>query len=111
MNDTCVSHQTKACLKQAFERNHQLFSEAQRLRCAALNILDRPYLNPAAFSQYQEQRRQADLKYEDAMEHLRSLMAHYHYSSTPNISANIRTPISLERSWMSNSTGRWDRHV
>ena len=77
MNDTRVSHPTKACLNLAFERNSQLFSEAQSLRCAALNILERPYLDTAAFSQYQEKRRHADLKYDDAIEHLRSLMTQY----------------------------------
>ncbi|VVQ15372.1 hypothetical protein PS914_05725 [Pseudomonas fluorescens] len=78
MNDTRKSHQPIACLNLALERNNQLFSEAQSLRYAALDILDRPYLDTSAFSQYQEKRRHADLKYDDAIEHLRSLMTQYH---------------------------------
>ena len=78
MNDTRKSHQPIPCLNLALERNNQLFSEAQSLRYAALDILDRPYLDTSAFRQYQEKRRHADLKYDDAIEHLRSLMTQYH---------------------------------
>jgi uncharacterized membrane protein len=83
MNDSRVPHQTKACLNLALERNNQLFNEAQSLRCAALNILDRAYLDTEAFSQYQEKRKHADTKYNDAIEHLRLLMTQYHISPAP----------------------------
>ena len=77
MNVTQKSHQSTSCLNLALQRNNLLFSEAQSLSCAALDILDRPYLDTAAFSQYQEKRRHADLKYDHAIEHLRSLMTQY----------------------------------
>lgn len=86
MNNTRKSHQPLACLNQALERNNRLFSEAQILRYAALDILDRPYLDTSAFSQYEEKRRHADLKYDDAIEHLRSLMTKYHLPRHANIS-------------------------
>ncbi|VVN92638.1 hypothetical protein [Pseudomonas fluorescens] len=85
MNDTRVSHLNIACLNLALERNNQLFSEAHRLSCAALDILDRPYLDTEVFSQYQERRRYADLKYHDAIEHLRLLMTHYPVPPSPDM--------------------------
>ena len=100
MNDMRVSHQPIACLNLALERNNQLFSEAHSLSCAALNILDRPYLDAEAFSQYQEKRLHADLKFHDAIEHLRLLMTQYHIppaTQHSQHSQHIRPPISLER--------------
>jgi hypothetical protein len=45
MNDTRTSGQAEVCLKLMLERNNQLFSEAHRLSCAALDLLDRLYLD------------------------------------------------------------------
>ncbi|MDR6924339.1 hypothetical protein [Pseudomonas sp. BE134] len=44
MNDTRISGQAEVCPKLMLERNNQLFSEAHRLSCAALDLLDRLYL-------------------------------------------------------------------
>ena len=77
MNDTRVSHQPIACLNLALERNNQLFSEAHSLSCAALDLLDRPYMDAEVFMQYQERRQHADRKYHEAIEHLRSIMTEY----------------------------------
>jgi len=45
MNDTRISGQAEVCLKLMLERNNQLFSEAHRLSYAALDLLDRLYLD------------------------------------------------------------------
>ncbi|AHZ73375.1 hypothetical protein OU5_P0123 (plasmid) [Pseudomonas mandelii JR-1] len=87
MNDSRISDQATACLNLALERNNQLFSEAHSLSCTALDLLDRPYMDAEVFMQYQECRRHADLKYHDAIEHLRSLMTEY---DSPPSSTEIR---------------------
>lgn len=86
MNDMKASDPAIACLSLALERNRQLFREAHELSCAALDLLDRPYLDAETFVQYQAQRRYADLKYHDAIEHLRLIMTEHHVSrfSTEN---------------------------
>ena len=45
MNDTRISGQAEVCLKLLLERNNQMFSEAHSLNCAALDLLDRLYLD------------------------------------------------------------------
>lgn len=77
MNGTMTSDQAIACLNLALERNKQLFSEAYHLSHAALDLLDRPDMDVDMFTQYQKKRRQADLKYLEAIEHLRLIMAEY----------------------------------
>lgn len=77
MNGTRIPGHATACLNLALERNKQLFSEAHSLSCAALDLLDRPYMDAQVFMQYQERRQHADLKYHEAIEHLRSIMTEY----------------------------------
>lgn len=76
MNST-TSEQATACLKLALERNKQLFSEAYDLSHAALDLLDEPCMDVEKFTQYQEKRRYANRKYQEAIEHLRLIMAEY----------------------------------
>jgi uncharacterized membrane protein len=77
MNGTMTSDQAMACLNLALERNKQLFNEAYRLSHAALDLLDQPHMDIEKFTRYQKKRRQADLKYLEAIEHLRLIMAEY----------------------------------
>ncbi|RON14888.1 hypothetical protein [Pseudomonas frederiksbergensis] len=77
MNGTMTSDQAIACLNLALERNKQLFSEAYHLSHAALDLLDQPHMDIEKFTQYQKKRKQADLKYLEAIEHLRLIMAEY----------------------------------
>lgn len=77
MNGTMTSDQAIACLNLALERNKQLFSDAYHLSHAALDLLDQPHMDAEKFTQYQRKRRQADLKYLEAIEHLRLIMAEY----------------------------------
>jgi hypothetical protein len=78
MNGTRISNQATACLNLALEHNKQLFSEAHDLSCAAHDLLDLPYMDADVYTQYLEQKRIADLKYHEAIEHLRSVMTQYH---------------------------------
>ncbi|URM25944.1 hypothetical protein LLY42_18465 [Pseudomonas frederiksbergensis] len=95
MNGTMTSDQAIACLNLALERNKQLFSEAYHLSHAALELLDQPHMDVEQFMQYQKKRRQADLKYLEAIEHLRLIMAEYpvhllsagHSTHQPQVSA------------------------
>ena len=86
MNGTMTSDQAIACLNLALERNKQLFSEAYHLSHAALDLLDQPHMDIEKFTLYQKKRRQADLKYLEAIEHLRLIMAEYpgHLCSVEN---------------------------
>lgn len=77
MNGTMTSDQAIACLNLALERNKQLFSEAYHLSQAALDLLDQPLMDIEKFTLYQKKRKQADLKYLEAIEHLRLIMAEY----------------------------------
>ncbi|KNH43033.1 hypothetical protein [Pseudomonas lini] len=77
MNGTMTSDQAIACLNLALERNKQLFSEAYHLSHTALDLLDQPNMDVEQFTQYQKKRRQADLKYLEAIEHLRLIMVEY----------------------------------
>lgn len=62
---------TQACRDFALECNHQLFEEAQLLSQAAFELLDKTGLDAEVFAHYQALRRKADLKFEDAIDHLR----------------------------------------
>lgn len=86
MNSTMTSEQATACLNLALERNRQLFNEACNLTRAALDLLDQPHMDIEKFTLYQKKRRQADLKYLEAIEHLRLIMAEYpgHLCSVEN---------------------------
>ncbi|MGF6330773.1 tetratricopeptide (TPR) repeat protein [Pseudomonas sp. BS3782 TE3695] len=95
MNGTMTSDQAIACLNLALERNQQLFSDAYHLSHAALDLLDQPNMDAEKFTQYQRKRRQADLKYLEAIEHLRLIMEQYpahlfavdHSAHPPQVSA------------------------
>ncbi|MFW0758994.1 hypothetical protein ACN1C3_30490 [Pseudomonas sp. H11T01] len=96
MNDTRISDQAIACLNLALERNKQLFTEAHSLSCAALDLLDRPYIDAEIFTQYQEQRRYADRKYREAIEHLRSIMTESSFSPSSAEIPIYEPPVSIE---------------
>lgn len=63
----------KACRAFALERNRQMFEEAEALSRAAFQLLEESDLDGELFDRYQAMRRKADLKFEDAIEHLRVL--------------------------------------
>lgn len=62
-----------ACREFALERNGQLFEEAETLNQAAFALLEGSELDGEQFDRYQAMRRKADLKFEEAIEHLRLL--------------------------------------
>lgn len=63
----------KACRAFALERNRQLFEEAQALSRSAFALLEDSGMDVELFDRYQALRRKADLKFEEAIEHLRLL--------------------------------------
>ncbi|CAI8763143.1 DUF1778 domain-containing protein [Pseudomonas sp. IT-P12] len=63
----------KACRAFALERNHQMFEEAQALSRNAFDLLEAGDLDGELFDRYQALRRKADLKFAEAIEHLRVL--------------------------------------
>lgn len=65
--------QITACRAFALDRNRQLFEEAQSLSNSAFELLEGSELDAEQFDRYQAMRRKADLKYEEAIEHLRLL--------------------------------------
>jgi len=65
--------QIKACRALALERNRQMFEEAQGLSRCAFEMLDGSDLDMELFDRYQALRRKADLKFQEAIEHLRLL--------------------------------------
>ena len=65
--------ETTACRAFALERNRQLFEEAQALSRCAFEMLEGNDLDMELFDRYQAVRRKADLKFEEAIEHLRLL--------------------------------------
>lgn len=89
--------QATACLNLALERNKQLFNEAHELSCAAFDLLDRPYMDAEVFTQYQEMRRYADRKYQEAIEHLRSIMTEYPFSPSSAQIPPYEPAVSAER--------------
>ncbi|MEB0225777.1 hypothetical protein [Pseudomonas sp. 10S4] len=62
---------TQACRDFALECNRQLFEEAQLLNQAAFELLDKAELDAEVFAHYQALRCKADLKFEEAIDHLR----------------------------------------
>jgi alanine racemase len=68
----CSSATTNtACRDLALERNGVLFEEAQALNKAAYRVLEGTSLDAEMFTHYQALRKKADLKFFDAIEHLR----------------------------------------
>jgi hypothetical protein len=65
--------QIKACRALALERNRQMFEEAQGLSRCAFEMLDGGNLDVELFDRYQALRRKADLKFQEAIEHLHLL--------------------------------------
>ncbi|MHC8366799.1 hypothetical protein ACYZT9_13210 [Pseudomonas sp. ZT5P21] len=63
----------RACRAFALERNRQMFEEAQMLSRNAFELLEGGGLDGELFDRYQALRRKADLKFEEAIEHLRVL--------------------------------------
>jgi hypothetical protein len=61
---------TQACRDFALECNRQLFEEAQLLNQAAFELLEKAELDAEVFAHYQALRRKADLKFEEAIDHL-----------------------------------------
>lgn len=62
---------TPTCRAFALEQNHRLFHQANALSQCALDLLDAPTLDAEAFAHYQALRRKADLKFAEAIDHLR----------------------------------------
>ena len=62
-----------ACRTFALERNRQLFEEAEALNRCAFDLLEGSDLDLEQFDRYQAMRRKADMKFEEAIEHLRLL--------------------------------------
>lgn len=63
----------KACRAFALERNQQMFEEAQALSRDAFAMLEGSDLDGEVFDRYLALRRKADLKFAEAIEHLRVL--------------------------------------
>lgn len=68
-----TSTEIKACRAFALERNRQMFEDAQALSRSAFDLLERGDMDVELFDRYQAIRRKADLKFEEAIEHLRVL--------------------------------------
>lgn len=63
----------KACRAFALERNRHMFEEAHSLTRNAFELLEGGELDGELFDHYQTLRRKADLKFQEAIEHLRVL--------------------------------------
>lgn len=74
--------QTQACRDFALECNRQLFEEAQLLNQAAFELLDQAELDAEVFTRYQALRRKADVKFEEAIDHLRLIEEEF---TTPSL--------------------------
>jgi hypothetical protein len=68
-----TSEQIKACRAFALERNRQMFEEAHALSRSAFELLESGKMDGEQFDRYQAMRRKADLKFGEAIEHLRLL--------------------------------------
>ncbi|WP_415756231.1 hypothetical protein [Pseudomonas sp. LT1P18] len=68
-----TSDEIKACRAFALERNRQMFEEAQALNRSAFALLEDSDMDVKQFDRYQAMRRKADLKFEEAIAHLRLL--------------------------------------
>jgi hypothetical protein len=69
--------QIKACRAFALECNRQMFEEAQSLSRCAYEMLEVGDMDLERFDRYQAMRRKADLKFQEAIEHLRLLNADF----------------------------------
>lgn len=77
----------KACREFALQRNHQMFEEAEALNQRAFALLEGSELDGEQFDRYQAMRRKADVKFAEAIEHLRVLNAEF--PSMPMSSHNV----------------------
>ncbi|MHC8320371.1 hypothetical protein ACYZT4_06685 [Pseudomonas sp. GB2N2] len=66
-------NEIKACRAFALERNRQMFEDAQALSRSAFEMLEDRDLDGELFDRYQAIRRKADLKFQEAIEHLQVL--------------------------------------
>ena len=87
----------KACRAFALERNRQLFEEAQALSRSAFALLEDNGMDVELFDRYQALRRKADLKFEEAIEHLRLLNKDFPpvSVSTQNAHRSLQQPESI----------------
>ncbi|WP_213939528.1 hypothetical protein [Pseudomonas sp. dw_612] len=61
----------QACRDFALECNRQLFEDAHRLSQEAFELLEKVELDAELFTQYQALRHKADMKFQEAIDHLR----------------------------------------
>ncbi|RON51388.1 hypothetical protein [Pseudomonas frederiksbergensis] len=61
----------QACRDFALECNRQLFEDAQQLSQEAFELLEKVELDAELFTHYQALRHKADLKFQEAIDHLR----------------------------------------
>ncbi|MGF6113309.1 MULTISPECIES: hypothetical protein [Pseudomonas] len=61
----------QACRDFALECNRQLFEDAQQLSQEAFELLEKSELDAELFTRYQALRHKADLKFQEAIDHLR----------------------------------------
>ncbi|VVN95097.1 hypothetical protein [Pseudomonas fluorescens] len=87
---TC--EEIKACRAFALERNRQMFAEAQALSRSAFELLEDSDMDGELFDRYLEIRRKANLKFQEAIEHLRVLNADF-----PPVSASTQNAQRLHR--------------
>lgn len=73
MIECSSSDKIKACRAFALERNRQMFEEAQDLSRCAFEMLENTDLDAELFDHYRAMRRKADLKFQEAIEHLHLL--------------------------------------
>ena len=88
------SGQAEVCLKLMLERNNQQFNEAHSLSCAALDLLDRLYLDWKFSASIMRRDEIPISKHHDAIEHLRLIMTEYH---APAPSIEIRGSFASPR--------------
>ncbi|KJZ33169.1 hypothetical protein [Pseudomonas fluorescens] len=89
-----TSEEIKACRAFALERNRQMFEEAQAMSRNAFALLESSDMDVELFDRYQAMRRKADLKFEEAIEHLRLLNEDFPPVSTSTQNAHhlLRQP-------------------
>jgi hypothetical protein len=92
-----TSDEIKACRAFALERNHQMFEEAQALSRSAFALLEGSDMDVELFDRYQAMRRKANLKFEEAIQHLRLLNEDFPpvSLSTQNAHRSFRQPESI----------------
>lgn len=92
-----TSEEIKACRALALERNHQMFEVAQALNRSAFGLLEDSDMDVELFDRYQAMRRKADLKFEEAIGHLRLLNETFPpvSISTQNAHRSLQQPESI----------------